>query len=263
MEHRLNKLTLLGVLASLAIAAACVMPQTAQADGMKDAATDVAPSQSWTGFSLGIGGGLSSLNSKLTGGPGPAVDDPGAAGASASLDGLGADGHFLSLTAGADYQFSRRFVVGGFFDYDFHDLSTDVSVDIPGIDVSARGSVEVDHSWTVGGRLGYLPSADTMIFVSAGYTRLGMTEIEARVSGPFPAVDASASAPSLSGAFLGAGFETRLTQHVSLRGEYRYTDFGTGDIDLPTVDGLNLNDVASVEVSPNLQTGRMSLNYRF
>jgi opacity protein-like surface antigen len=69
--------------------------------------------------------------------------------------------------------------------------------------------------------------------------------------------------PNLSGGFVGVGAETRITEHISLKGEYRYTDFGSGAVTLPTIDGNNLNDFVSVHVAPSMQEGRASINYRF
>lgn len=207
---------------------------------------------------------MKSLNNKIEAHPGPGVaDDPGAAGAFASLDGLGADGSFLSLSIGADYQFNRLFVVGAFFDYDFNNLDTELKIHIPGIPLYANGKVVLDDSWSLGARLGYLASASTMLFISAGYTSVGVTDLSTNVSGPIPDLAASGKISSVGGVFIGGGFETKLTDHISLRGEYRYTDFGGGDVTLPTIDGTNLNEFVSAEVEPTLHVTRLSLAYRF
>jgi opacity protein-like surface antigen len=54
-----------------------------------------------------------------------------------------------------------------------------------------------------------------------------------------------------------------LTTHVSLRGEYRFTDFGSGPVTLPVVGGTDLNNFLAVRVSPTLQTVKASVNYWF
>jgi hypothetical protein len=65
----------------------------------------------WTGFYVGLGGGMSSLNSALNAQPAPDMaGNPGASGASASFNGLGADGGFFELNAGADYQINSWLV---------------------------------------------------------------------------------------------------------------------------------------------------------
>jgi len=45
-----------------------------------------------------------------------------------------------------------------------------------------------------------------------------------------------------------------LTSAISLRAEYRLTQFGSGQVTLPTIDGTNLNDFVVARISPTLQT---------
>ena len=72
-----------------------------------------------------------------------------------------------------------------------------------------------------------------------------------------------ASVPTIAGGFVGAGFETKLTRAISLKGEYRITDFGSGLVTLPNVGGTDLNQFVTARVSPTLQIVKASLNYRF
>ena len=72
-----------------------------------------------------------------------------------------------------------------------------------------------------------------------------------------------ASVPTIAGGFVGAGFETILTRSISLKGEYRITDFGSGLVTLPNVGGTDLNQFVTARVSPTLQIVKASLNYRF
>lgn len=217
----------------------------------------------WTGVHLSIGAGLGQMTTELRAAPDADLNDPGAAGATASFDGIAANGASLNFSAGVDYQFAPRFVAGAFIDYDVQDLETNVDVSIPGIGVRADGRIEVNRSWAIGGRIGYLPSANTMIFATAGIAQLGSTEAHLSLAIDTFHVDARASVPTLTGAFIGGGFETRLTDHISLRGEYRYADFGSGDVTLPTVDGTDLNDFVSLRAAPALHTERVSVVYRF
>ena len=69
------------------------------------------------------------------------------------MNGLGAAGSLLSVVAGADYQINRWFVVGAFFDFDRVDMQTKVDVNIPPIPLTVSGRIEVDHQWSIGGRL--------------------------------------------------------------------------------------------------------------
>ena len=90
-----------------------------------------------------------------------------------------------------------------------------------------------------------------------------MSNLSLAAGGPFPNVTTAVTVPNFSGGFVGAGAETKLTDHISIRGEYRFTSFGSGQLGLPTVDGINLNDFVSARASPTMQDGRVSLNYRF
>jgi outer membrane immunogenic protein len=105
---------------------------------------------SWTGFYVGVGGGLSSLNNKIDARPGPDPSSP----LSASLNGLGANGSLATINAGYDYQLSPSFVAGVFGDFDFHSLKSSLDIDIPSAPLSAHGQFSVNHQWSVGGRVG-------------------------------------------------------------------------------------------------------------
>jgi outer membrane immunogenic protein len=217
----------------------------------------------WTGFYVGLGGGIASLNTALKAQPGPALGGTGASGASASFDGLGAGGGFFELNAGADYQVNSWLVVGGFFDFDFDDFGSTLNINVPGAPFQAQAKINVDNKWSIGGRVGYLASPGTLLFVSGGFTQVNTSDLKLAAGGPFPTTAAAINVPSFSGGFVGAGSETQLTEHFSLRGEYRFTDFGSGKLGFPTVDGMNLNDFASARASSTMQDGRVSINYRF
>lgn len=138
-----------------------------------------------------------------------------------------------------------------------------MSLNIPDQPLSARGSVDADGKVSVGLRLGYLFSPETLWFVTGGYSNLSLSNFQLNVVGSDPDISITAKTSNLSGGFIGAGVETHVTEHITLKGEYRYTDFGSGDVTLPTVNGNNLNDFVLVNVAPTMQEGRASLNYRF
>ena len=81
-----------------------------------------------------------------------------------------------------------------------------------------------NHAWSIGGRLGFLSSPSTLLYVSAGWTQVS---IEADLSFT---VDDTQFRRSLDkdrdGWFVGAGIETQLGwlgSDWSLRGEYRFS----------------------------------------
>lgn len=143
------------VAVSALVGFSCSAPAGAQ--GLKDNLT--APESNWTGFYLGAGGGLNSLVSEVDAKPGSAVSsDPGAAGASASFDGLGASGGFGTLVIGGDYQLHPRVVIGAFGEYDFEDLGSEATLNIPGNSLSAHADINVNGKASAGARIGYLAS---------------------------------------------------------------------------------------------------------
>jgi outer membrane immunogenic protein len=246
----------------IAIAAFVFGPGASCAQGLKDS-TLLPQTTTWTGIYIGAGGGFNSLVSEFEGRPGPGVTDPGAVGAHASFDGLGASGGFGTVVLGADYQLNARWVAGVFGEYDFEALGSNASVDIPGIPLAARASLDVQGKASVGARLGYLFNPDTLWYVAGGYSHVSLSDVTLKVVGSDADISTTINVPSLSGAFVGAGAETRITEHWSLRAEYRYTDFGSGKVGLPTIGGTNLNDIVDVHMSPSMQEGRASLDYRF
>jgi opacity protein-like surface antigen len=58
-------------------------------------------------------------------------------------------------------------------------------------------------------------------------------------------------------------WKQKLTDAISLKGEYRYTDVDSSNITLlPDVFPV-VNDLISAELDPDIQTVRLSLSYRF
>jgi outer membrane immunogenic protein len=217
------------------------------------------PIDSWTGFYVGLGGGFSSLNNKIDALPGSDPSSP----LSASLNGLGADGLLATISAGYDYQLSPAFVAGIFGDFDFHSLKSSLDINIPSAPLSGRGEFSVNHQWSVGGRLGFLTSPGTLVFLTGGFTELSVSDFTANISGGSQTLALDATVPTIAGGFVGAGFETKLTSSISLKGEYRFTDFGSGAVTLPNINGTDLNQFATARVTPTLQIVKASVNYRF
>ena len=67
----------------------------------------------------------------------------------------------------------------------------------------------------------------------------------------------------MSGGFIGGGIETRLNDSLSLKAEYRYIDLGSETVKLLPNDLPEINEIVSTKFDPNIQTGRLSINYRF
>ena len=148
------------------VAAIALMTSSAIADGLRHRAParccETAPS--WSGFYLGAGIGAGAVVHDTTFKEGDFTI--------ANLDGFGGEGVFGTLTVGYDRQFGK-WVGGVFFDFDFSNISTDLRVP----DEDFRTSLDHTHSWSIGGRLGFLISPSTLWYGMAGYTRASFDDI--------------------------------------------------------------------------------------
>jgi outer membrane immunogenic protein len=139
-------------------------------------------------------------------------------------------------------------VLGVFVDYDFSDISTDVSV-LGGL---VRAGIDHDHSWSIGARLGWLANPGALWYVTGGYT-------EARFEA-FARVDDVGTVFSpertFSGYFVGGGIDARLADsNWFLRVEYRFSELDSERI-------ARFDDIRA-DVEPSMHTGRAVLTYKF
>ncbi|MEE9586731.1 MAG: hypothetical protein V3V97_01725, partial [Hyphomicrobiaceae bacterium] len=66
-----------------------------------------------------------------------------------------------------------------------------------------------------------------------------------------------------SGWFLGGGVETKLTESISLKAEYRYTSLDSEKVQILPKLVPQINDFVKADLEPTVQTGRIALVYRF
>jgi outer membrane immunogenic protein len=214
---------------------------------LKDA-PEYVPASTWTGFYLGVGGGGGAVNHDLKAGLN--FDDYFNAGA--DLNGIGGMGGFGTVQVGYDRQIDQHFVVGVFFDYDFANIESSLTVNF-GED-SAKISHTLTDSWTAGGRVGYLVNANTMVYGLAGYT-----EAHFDTSTPaFIRLPSSVTNGDFSGWTAGAGIETNLGGSWFLKGEYRFTSLDEKTL-FSISDGENSFKITD---QPDIQTGRLVLSYK-
>ncbi len=221
-----------------------------------------ASADDWTGVYIGIGGGMGAANHDLSLENGPGLPAPAFA---AEFSGLGGDGGFFTLGVGVDYQVNSKFVVGGFFDYDWADFDTSLaaSLNFGGPPLAAGADIEVEDMWSIGGRFGYLVSPSTLLFLTAGYTHADVSDLTANASFIGPVTLASVG--DFDGYFIGGGAEMKITEAISIKGEYRYTDLDSEVISLLPGTGIGaiINNLVTTKLDPDIQTARVSLNYRF
>jgi opacity protein-like surface antigen len=220
-----------------------LVSSAAFADGMpslKD--TVVAPAPTWSGPYFGGSIGYGRNDSKNI------YSDTSGESSSVSED---ADGGLVSLVWGLDCQVWERFVVGAFVDVDWSDIERG----------DKSNGLTIDRSFAIGGRFGALITPRTLAFVTAGYTRAhfdndnGWWDILANGVGPnLPGKNSE----YFDGYFLGGGLETMLGNNFFLRGEVRYSKYGTEVTNSGSFGGDDYVD----KEDPELWTGRIGLVYK-
>jgi outer membrane immunogenic protein len=227
---QMKKLTL--VLA----AASCLVAGQAIADGYarKAAACCEAP-RMWTGFYIGAGAGSGAVVHDLT------VNVP--AGSLLDFDGIGGQGYLGTVIVGYDQQISSNMVVGIFSDYDFSNISSDLSA----LGGAFNASLAHKHTWSIGGRAGLLSSPSTLWYGTAGYTQAKF-DLTSTIG--------SLNVPEFKGYFVGGGVESQIAPGWSVRAEYRYSQFDRESV-------FNVPAVIDVGLEPSMHTTRLSLTYKF
>ena len=116
----------------------------------------------WTGCYLSGGGGYGMWNQDHF-----LFDVDPRIGQITPQDTAGGRGWLGRVGGGCDYQFYSNFVVGVFGDYDWRDIKTHDFANLGDVfDASEKNS----SAWAVGGRVGYLPFANLLTYVSGGWT---------------------------------------------------------------------------------------------
>jgi outer membrane immunogenic protein len=173
----------------------------------------------WSGCYVGAGGGYGMYNQEAQ-----FIDDGVPFGLS---NDNGGRGWFGTVQVGCDYQVGSNFVIGAFADFDFgNNIKSDMAV----ASFSWVGEEKLRHSWAAGGRIGWLPFQQLLVFVSGGYTQAKFDQVDfiltSLIVSPTPWALAK---HTYSGWFIGAGYEYGLGFLPGLfwKTEYRYADYGS------------------------------------
>ncbi|MCC0030762.1 MAG: porin family protein [Brucellaceae bacterium] len=184
----------------------------------------------WSGFYVGFGGGAGAIVHQL--------DIPILAGA--SFNGIGGEGVFGELTIGYDHVFNDRYLLGVMIDGRLSTIATRLNV--PGI---VKGALEADYGFDVVARAGYLINPRTLGYVLGGYSWQHF-DITSNLTGSLFTWDSS-------GFTVGAGLETAVSDRMTMKAEYRYSQYAGQDFGLPGI----------VDLIPSTHTVHVGLNYRF
>lgn len=124
----------------------------------------------------------------------------------------------VGVTIGYDYETSSGIVFGIEGEY------SDSSVGVSENDVFETGdtvSLNAGRDFYVGGRLGFRPDRNGLLYVKAGYT-------DASIEGEYDdGTGALSDEFSFGGVRVGVGGEIDLGSNYGIRVEYRYSDYGS------------------------------------
>ncbi|MEO3998717.1 outer membrane protein [Mesorhizobium sp. CAU 1732] len=202
----MNKRFALSAVAGLSIAAAAAFPAFAadvvyEEPPMPAAPMEVAPVASWAGPYAGIQLGYG-FNGEVDG-AGNTIDTDG----------------FMGGAFGGFNMQNGQFVYGVEADVNYSD------VDGGNAGIAARSRID----GSLRGRAGVAINDDVLIYGTAGVAAERL-----RVSAP-DVVGSPSDTNMMIGYTVGAGTDVKLTEQVFARGEYRYTDFGNQEFELPGV----------------------------
>jgi outer membrane immunogenic protein len=220
----------------LGAASVVIVASAASAADMVAPAPAPAPAAgfNWSGFYVGLGGGLGAVNHRIsTNALGPGI----------SFNGIGGEGAFGELTVGYDHMLTDRFLLGGFIDTNLGNIG-------PSVDITGGPGIDLTNSYGFDAvaRLGYMLNGSTLGYVLGGYT----WEHFKLDSGPI----GIHYSDSRGGYVLGAGMETAIGHNWTVKAEYRYSNYGNDSV-------LDLGPGASLNVEPSTHTFHIAANYHF
>jgi opacity protein-like surface antigen len=261
------------------------------------------PVETWTGFSIGGGGGIGIFNVPVRGSADrvllqicsePECEDDlqnnpeqflqingtiytiiaTLTALTFNIDDLGDEGFFGTAQAAYDKQINDRLVLGFFVDADFFsDMKAKAQISstqmIPLGILTADVSIGIDYTISVGGRIGYLVTPRTLLYFLAAYTHAELDHARLTVEydpNEYGGSMGSTSLPETADGFtLGAGGEVKLGGPWSTKFEYRFTHLDYGKSATYVGGGLPdpLNRGQVSFGDIDLHTVRANLVYRF
>jgi len=214
-----------------------------------------APSFNWGGLYGGASLGYGSSNYDLS----ASYDNPPTS-VGITLPDLGGRGALGGLQIGYNFQLSDTLVAGLQLDGTFTGINNTTALSF----TDGANTLTGDYTHTprtmltLGGRLGWLSTPDTMIYGTLGYTRGSFRgSYDVSVNGT-PALNDSYSY-NLNGVSVGMGIETRVARNATVGLEYRYTQFQRYSF----YDGPALGGNLEAGFDSSVQSIRASYNLHF
>jgi outer membrane immunogenic protein len=236
------------------------------------------PPPSWTGFYAGLGlGSQSNLTSARTIG----VTENGVAdqcpNGGQCFYGQNVNGTQLrfGFFGGYNWQINPAFLIGIEADGGWAKGTNGiVGTALPGGPFLASGFITDQYSfgtnWDASARLraGYLVTPSFLLYATGGVAALNFSST--LTCGPDPIGTCAFPVPAFSrttnltrlGWTVGGGIETKVSNNVLVRGEYRYADFGRVAI-TETVDANNVFNIFRYDVHPKSHLALFGVSYLF
>lgn len=229
--------------------------------GTASAADFEAPSYaSWTGFYGAIGGGG---RYGFSGVPIEQFDDQGdLLGPIGGARDLGDAGAFGTVELGYDNQFEgSNLVIGVVGNFDFGEALTAAVNETTMGALRAVASWKVDNSWGIGARAGFQASRSTLFYGVAGFTQADITTSVSAGMGTMASTFSDSDWQS--GFFVGAGIETRITDQIGAKLEYRYANYDGASVISDTFTTMSATVANRAKADLETHSVRGTLVWRF
>ena len=149
-------------------------------------------------------------------------------------DDAGAASFLATGQIGYDWQFAPTMVLGVLANYDIASNSMSgggvISSGLcPSCDAGVSLDTKVGNSWAIAARIGWLPTERTMLYALGGFTEADIHQDGSIFAdlGPSSFKEGVGGSGWQSGWVVGGGVETMLSDNWSIKGEYRYADYGS------------------------------------
>ncbi|MGN6470778.1 MAG: outer membrane protein [Rhizobiaceae bacterium] len=204
----------------LGAASAVLMSSAGYAADVIQQAPVPAAGFNWSGFYVGVGGGFGAVGYNVV----PIFGE------------FGGGGVFGEVTAGYDYMFTERLLLGGFIDAHLGSIGPEIK------GLAGPGTVKItnQYGFDAGARLGYLLNGSTLGYLLGGYTWQQLK---------FSGTGVPSDHENLDGYVLGVGMETAIGHNWTIKTEYRYSHYS--------------GNIGGEEIEPVTHTFHIAANYRF